>query len=162
MAELVEVAKRQFSSTLLVEDHIGDSLDFAMTGNHDHRQAEALLENGVDDDKTFDRSLHQQARVFLDEIGLAAMAGGQIEVALLDEELLDPCQNLGGIAVAELGNQNADGKGLPLAQGARIEAGTVIEFRSRLGHAVASLLGNGADAGRIIQDKRDGGRRKIE
>ena len=36
VAELVEVTQGEFGGALLVEDDVGDSFDFAVTGNDDH------------------------------------------------------------------------------------------------------------------------------
>src|SRR5579862_6793461 len=143
MPELVQMAKSQFRSPLLVENHVGDALDFAMTSDCHHGKTETFFENRIDENESLNRTFHQQTRIFLDEIGLAAMAGRQIEIALLDEKLLHAGKHLGGIAVAQLGDKNTDREGLALAQRPRVEAGPVIELGRCFDDPVASLLRNG-------------------
>jgi len=64
--------------------------------------------------------------------------------------------------IVEIRDQNADGKRLLLAQGASVEAGTVIELCGSLKNAVARFLRNGADAGGIVEDQGDGGWGQVE
>src|SRR5215469_5596304 len=90
------------------------------------------------------------------------MACGEIEVALLDQEFLHSGKHLGGVTVAELGNQDADGEGLALAERAGVKAGPIVELRGRVNDPVARLLGNRPDARGIIQYERDGGWREIQ
>ena len=59
-----------------------------MAGDGDRRKFQAMLEHSVDQDEAFDRTVHQHARIFFNQVGLAAMACGQIEVAFFDERLL--------------------------------------------------------------------------
>ena len=124
--------------------------------------AETFFEGGVDEDEAFDGAIHEEARVLFDEIGLAAVTCGEVEVALFNEVLFDAAENLHGVAVTEFGNEDADGEGLAFAQGAREEAGTVVEFCGSLSNAVARFLRDGADSGSVVQDQRDGGRREVE
>ena len=147
MAELIQMTKAEFGSSFLVQDDVGDSLNLAMSRDHDARQAETLLEDGVDDDEALYGAFHQQPRVFLDKVGFAAMARGEVEIALLDKKFLDARQYLGGIVVAEFGDENAHGKRLPLAQGTSVEAGAVIEPGRRFNDPVTGVLRNGAHTG---------------
>ena len=162
MAELIEMTQSQFRGAPLIEHHVGDSLDLAMSGDDHHGQAEALLQNRVDQDETFDGAIHEQARILLDQIGLAAMARSQIEVPFFNEKLLDSRQNLRRIVVAEFGNQHAYRECLTLAQRSRKKAGAVIELCRGLGHAIACVLRNRSHARRIVQHQRDCGGRKVQ
>jgi len=64
--------------------------------------------------------------------------------------------------VIELRHQDANGKRLPLAQRASVKARAVIKFGGGFGYAVARLLWYGADARRIVEHERDGGRRQVK
>ncbi len=89
MAELVEVAQGKLGGALLVEDNVGDAFNFAMAGDNDGGQsAEALLESRIDKDEAFDGAIQKEARILLDEVGLATVTRGEVEVALLDQGAL--------------------------------------------------------------------------
>src|SRR5579883_451841 len=90
------------------------------------------------------------------------MTGSEIEVALFDEDLLDAIHDQDGVTIAELWDQDANGKGLFTAQRAGIEAGAVIELLCRSQDAVACLLGDGTHAGRVVEDQRDRRGRQIK
>ena len=163
VTELIEVAQGKFGCALLIEDDVRDAFDFAMAGNDDGREnAEAFFEGGIDKDEAFNGAIHEEARVLLDEIGFAAMACGEVEVAFFNEVLFDPAEHLHGIAVTEFGNEDADGESLAFAQRAREEAGAVVEFGRSFNDAIASFLRNGTDAGSVIQNQGNGGRREVE
>lgn len=163
MAKLVEMAQRKLGGTLLVENHIRYALDLAMTCDGDSWEtAETFFEGSIDEDKAFDGTIHEETWILLDEIGLPAVTRGEVKVPLFDEMLFNAAENLHGVTVTEFGYKNADSKCLALAQGAREKAGTVVEFCGSFGNAIACFLGDGANSGSIVQNQRDGSRRKIE
>ena len=162
MAELHQVAQRQLGGAALVKHHVGHALNFAVPGDGDGGRLEPVFEYGVNDDEALDAAVEQQPRVLLNEVRLAPVADGEVEVALFEQQLLGAGEHLRGVVVVEVGHQHADGEGLPLAQRARVKAGPVIELGRGHGDAVARLLGNGAHARRVVEHQRDGGRRQVE
>jgi len=156
------MAEDEFRGACLVKDNVGDARDFAMTGYGDDGDGQRVLEDGVDGDEAFDRAVEEEARVFLKQVRLAAVAGREVEVAFFEEYVFHAFEDLGGVTVAEGGDEDADGKGLAFAQGAGEEAGAVVELFGGFSDAFAGFLGNGANAGGIVEDERDGGRGEIE
>src|SRR5208282_3995636 len=99
VTELVEMAQSQFRRAALVENHVGDSGNFAMPRNRDGREREAMLQDRIDQDETLDRPLHQHARVLFNQVGLATVTGREVEVTFLDERFFYSGEHLCGIAV---------------------------------------------------------------
>ena len=89
------------------------------------------------------------------------MAGCEVEVTLFNQQLLHARKHLRGIVVIQVRDQHADEKALPLAQRTGKEAGPVVELGRCFGYTVARLLRNGTDTGRVVQNLRDGRRRKV-
>src|SRR4051794_30018310 len=86
MAELIQMAESEFSGALLIENYVSDTLDFLMSGDNDGRQnGHAFFESCIDEDESFDGAIHEEARVLFDEIGFAAVAGSEVEVAFFNE-----------------------------------------------------------------------------
>ena len=152
VSELVEMAQGKLGGALLVEDDVGDAFDFAMAGDDNGGEnAEALFKRRIDKDEAFDGAIHEKSRVLFDEVGLAAVARGEVEIALLDKVLFDAAEDLHRVAVTEFGNEDADGESLALAQGPCKKAGAIVELGSGLRNAVAGFLRDGADSGGVIQ-----------
>src|ERR1039457_6567820 len=107
------MAEGEFSGPLLIEHDVSNALNFAVSGDDHDRQRQAFLEYRVDDNEAFYRTLHQQTRILLDQIGFAAMASGQIEIAFFDQEYLNTGQDLGCVPVAQLRHKDTDSEGLP-------------------------------------------------
>ena len=121
-----------------------------------------FFEGCINEDEAFDGAIHEQARVLFDQVGFAAMTCGEVEIALFNEVLFDTAENLHGVAVTEFGNEDADGECLAFTQRAREEAGTIVEFGRSFNDAIASFLGDGTDAGSVIQNQGNGRRREVE
>jgi hypothetical protein len=152
MAKLVEVAQGKLGGALLIEDDICNAFNFAVTSDgHSRKDSDALFERGIDKNEAFNGAIHEEARILFDEIGFATMTCGEIEVTFLNEMFFDAAEDLHGIAVAEFGHEDTDCKRLAFAQRAREEAGAVVEFGGSFSNAVTGFLGDGADAGSIIQ-----------
>ena len=73
--------------------------------------------------------------------------------------LFDAAENLHGVAVTEFGDEHADRESLSLAQGARKKAGAIVEFGGCFCNAIAGLLRNGSNSGRVVQNQRNRSRR---
>ena len=163
VAELVEVTEGEFSSALLIKDDIGDAFDLAVAGDDNGGEnSNVFFESGINKDESFDGAIHEESRILLDEIGFTAVTRGEVEVAFFNEVLFDAAEDLHRVAVTEFGNEDTDGECLALAQGAREETGAVVEFGGSLNDAVTGFLGDGTDAGSVIQNKGNGGRREVE
>ena len=163
VAELIEVTEGEFSSALLIKDDVCDAFNFAMAGDDDGREnSNVFFEGGINKDEAFNGAIHEESRVLLDEVGFTAVTRGEVEVAFFNEVLFEAAEDLHGVAVTEFGNEDTDGECLALAQGPREEAGAVVEFGGSLNDAVARFLGDGTDAGSVIQNKGNGGRREVE
>lgn len=72
-----------------------------------------------------------------------AVAGDEIEVAFLEKIVFDAAHDRGGIAVADLGYDDSDGKAALGAERAGEEIGAVLEFSGGGEDTVLGLLGDG-------------------
>src|ERR1017187_2831113 len=113
------MAEGEFSGPLLIEHDVSNALNFAVSGDDHDRQRQAFLEYRVDDNEAFYRTLHQQTRILLDQIGLAAMSSGHIEIAFFDQEFRNARQDLGCVTVAQLRFKDSDSEGVPFAERTR-------------------------------------------
>jgi hypothetical protein len=113
--ELIEMTQSKLRGPTLVEEHIGCSFNLAMSRDDDDRQGETLCQNGVNEDESLDRAIHEQARIFFDKVRFAAVASYQIEVPFLNEKLLHSDKYLGRVIVAKFRDEHTHRKGLALA-----------------------------------------------
>ena len=146
----------------MVEDDVGYALDFVVAGDGDHGHGEVEVPGSVDGDEAVDGAFQEHARIFVDEIGAVAMAGDEVEIALLQEVIFDSAHDRSGIAVADFGDDDADGKAALGAQGAGKEIGAIFEFAGGGEDAVLGFLRNGVGDAGAVDDERDGGGRKSE
>lgn len=146
----------------MVEDNVGDTFDIVVPGHGDHGHGKVETPGSVDGDEAVDGAFHENVRVFIDEIGAVPMAGDEVEVTLLQEVIFDAAHDGSGIAVADFGNNYADGKAALRAQGAGKEVGTIFEFAGSGEDAIFGVLGDGVGDGRTVDDKRDSGGGKGE
>src|ERR1017187_3067287 len=102
------MAQRQLCRPSLVEDYVGYTLKFAMSSDRHDRQLQAVLQQRINQDESFYTAVHQQTRIFLDQVRLAPMAGSEIEVALFNEKLFHPGEHLSCVVVVQIRNQYAD------------------------------------------------------
>jgi len=163
VSKLIEMAKRQVCSAFLVENDAGHTFDLLVAcDSYGRKRSNALLQRCIDKDEAFDGAVHEKARILLDEVGLTAMTGRQIEVTLFDQMFFDAAQNLRCVTVAKFGYEHAYCEGLAFSQRTGEEAGPVVELGGGLYDTVSSVLRDGTHAGSIIQDQRYGGWRKVE
>ena len=85
------------------------------------------------------------------------VAGDEVEVALLEEKVFDAAHDGGGVAVADLGDDDADGEAALGAQGAGKEVGSILEFSGGGEDAVFRFLGDGVGDRGAVDDQGDGG-----
>ncbi len=162
MAEVEEVLQCYLSRTFVVEDDVGDTGDFVVSGDGDDGQREVEVPGGIDGDEAIHRSLLEHTWVLVDQIGTVAMAGDEVEVTLLQEIVFDAAHDGGGIAVTDFGDDDSDGETALGAQRAGEEVGTIFEFAGGGEDAVFGLLRDGVGDAGAVDDEGDGGGRKIE
>ena len=97
----------------------------------------------------------QERRVFLNQVGSVAMADDEVEVALLEEVILDPGKYQGGVTFADLGNDHANGEASFLAQRSGHQIRTVVQLASGGTHTFLGAGGDGFGTGRAVDDQRD-------
>ena len=161
VAELVEVAEGEAGGVLVVEDDVGDVGQGGVAGDEHGGQRERVGEVGVDGEDAVDAARAEELGIGLDEVGLVAVVDGEVEVALLHEEVADAAEDLGVVAFAELGEEDADGLHALALEGAGDHAGLVVELGGGGADALAGGLGDGA-AGGVVEDEGDGGGAEAE
>ncbi len=162
VTELVEVTEGETGSAVVVEDEIGDSGNADVGGDSDCGKGDALAQFGVDEKKTVDGAADEEVGVFLDEVGSAEMADGEVEIAGLKEIFFDAEHEAGEVALAELGDDDAHGVGEPGAKHAGVYVGTILEFFCRIENPLASLGRDGLGYGGVVEDDGDGCGREIK
>ena len=154
--------QHQFRRPPLVQHNIRHAFNLAMSGHGYHRQIHPMGQHGVDHKEPFDRAIQKKTRILLNQVWLTAMTGGQVEIPLLDEILLDTGQHLRCITIAQFRNEHTHQEGLALAQRPCIKARPVVEFGSRLRHPVPGLLRNRPHAGSVVEHQRDRSRGEVQ
>ena len=91
-----------------------------------------------------------------------AVANDKVKVSLLQEMILDAAHDGGGVAIADFGDDDANGEAALSAQGAGKKVGTVFIFSGGGKNSVFGFRRDGVGDGRTIDDERDSGRRKSE
>lgn len=146
----------------MVENDVGNALDFVVAGDGDHRHREVEVPGSVNGDESVHGAFEEHARIFIDEIGTVAMTGDEVEIALLQEVVLDSAHDRGGVPVADFGDDDPNGEAALRAQGAGEEIGAVFEFAGSREDAVLGFLRNRVGDAGAVDDERDGGGREIE
>ena len=102
MSEFVEMAKGEAGGAVVLEEDVGDARSLDVGGDGDGGDGDLLAEVGVDEEQAVDGAIEEELRVLLDEIGAAEMADGEVEVAGLEEVLLDAEHEAGEVAFARV------------------------------------------------------------
>jgi hypothetical protein len=106
MPQLVKMTQRQLRGPAVVQQNVGDAFNLAVTGDRDHWDGKTVLQRRIDGDEALDRAVHQQSRILLDQVCLAPMAGGQVEIPLFEQHLFDAVHHQYRITVAQLRYQH--------------------------------------------------------
>ena len=162
VAKVIQVLEGDFGSAVMVQNNVDDAADVVVAGNSDDGDREVEVPGRVDGNEAVDGTLEKHAGVFVDEVGAMAVAGDEVEVALLEEIVFEAAHDRGGVAVADLGNDNADGEAALGAQGTGEKIRTVLELAGGGENAILGLLGDGIGDVGTIDDERNGGGRKAE
>src|SRR3954467_8623491 len=98
MSKLQQMLERQHCGVAMIEHNVGDSGHTTMPRDNDggHLRSRGQL-GSVDGDNSFDYPLHEEAGILLEQVGLVTMANHKVEVARLQQVVLDTCQNQCGI-----------------------------------------------------------------
>ncbi len=161
MAEVVEVLEGKAGGEYMIEDDVGDVGQVCVAGDEDGGEGEWVDELGIDGEDAVDAAGLEECGVLLDEGLLVAVVNGEVEVAFLHEEVADAGEDLGVIAFAEDGEEDADAPHGLAEEGAGDHVGLVVEFGGGGSNSLAGGFGNGA-AGSVVEDERDGGGTEIE
>lgn len=132
-----------------------------MAGDEDGGEGAFALEVGVDGEEAFDAAGGEDFRVGAEEVGAMAMVDGDVEVAFAHEEVAGAREDLGVVALAELGEEDADGFEALALKFAGDHAGLVVELPGGGADTLAGGVGDGA-VGRVIEDDGDGGGAEVE
>jgi hypothetical protein len=162
MPEIVEVLECEAGGAVVVEHEVGDAGNADVRGDSDGWKRNALAEIGVDEKEAIDGAADEKVRIFFDEIGMAEMTDGEVEITGLQEIFFNTEHESGEVAFAELGDDDADGVGEAGSEHAGVHIGPVLKFFGGVENALASLWRDGLGDGRVIEDDGDGGRREIE
>jgi len=101
---------------VVVQHNIGVALHLLVPGDGDNRHAHLLIQRGVHQQKAVHGALGEQARVFVNQVLLALVADHKVQVAGLQQKLLNAVHQHGEVALTELRHDDADRKGLARAQ----------------------------------------------
>ena len=132
-----------------------------MAGDEHGGQDASVFEVGIDGEDAFDAASLEHLRVGEEELRPVAMVDGEVEVALLHEEVAGAGDDLGVIALAEFGEEDADGLDALALKFAGDHGGLVVELASGGADALAGGGGDGA-AGCVVEDEGDGGGAEVE
>ena len=147
MSEGVEVVEGEFGGAAVVEGDVGGAGRLLVSGDGDGGDRTAMRKEGVDGNDAFDGAVEQEILGAGDHGGLVMMADEEVEVSGLEQVLFDAAEDEGSVALANLGDKDADGLGAAIAEGARGEVGAVVEALGRGEDAVLGGLWNGLCGG---------------
>ena len=81
---------------LVVDDDVRDARQSrGGPATDDRRQGQGVLDRRVDQDQPLDGALREELQVVVEEVGLRVVAGDQVEIALLQELVLDAAEDAG-------------------------------------------------------------------
>ena len=156
-----QVAEGQFGRAIMVENDVADARERFVAGHGNGGDRTGSFDMGVNSEDAFNATLFEQAWVFVDEVLAVAMVGSKEEVALAHEDVGGAGKDLGVVAVAELGEKDADGLGTLTLQKPRDHRGLVVELASSGADALAGGLRDGT-IGRVVEDEGNGRRAEVE
>ncbi len=147
MPKAPEVLQGQSGGALVVEDDIRDAIAFVVARDGDHRHGQALLHRRVHCNDALHGSRQQEVLVFVDQVRTMMVADDEVEVAFLQQPLLDAAQHQRRVSLTHLWNHHADG-----------EAAPVPELTAEDVRLVVQQLGRGQNA--LLRRRWNGSRRR--
>jgi len=88
-----------------------------VNGNGNGRDFIAFLQIGVGGDDAFHGSLLEENRVLFQQVWPVTMADNKVEIAFLDQMILNSGEDQSGVALADFRNDDANGETAPLPEG---------------------------------------------
>ena len=161
MAEPIEVTEGKLGGAVMIEDNVGDPEEGSVTGDSDGGRMNHSLQLGIDCEDAVDAARLEKTGILGDEVFSVTVMRGKEEVALLHKNVSRSAKDLGVLAFAEFGKEDADGLGPEALERACNEAGLVAELLCSGLYSFAGGRWNGA-AGRIVQDEGDGCRTEVQ
>ena len=162
MPEFGEMRQCLSRGGLVVDDDVGDARQFAVPGHDDRRQGQSVLDRRVDENQPLDGALGEELQVIVEEVGLRVMSGDQVEVALLQELVLDASEDAGRVALADLRQKDADRERPLPPKRACDEVRAVAEFFRRGADSLLGLRGDPLGGRRAVHHQGNGGRRQAQ
>lgn len=162
VAERVEMEEGELGGAAMVEGDVGDAGGLMVAGDGDGGDGAAAGQGRIDGDDALDGAVEQKGLGAVDHGGLMVMADEEMEVSGLEQVLFYAAENEGGVALANLGNEDADGLAAAVAEGAGGEVGAVVETFRGGKDTVLRGLGDGLCGGGGVEHARDGGGREME
>src|SRR4029077_4536828 len=100
VAEFDNVLHREKRPLRIVHAHIDYPLNLAVSRNRDRGHGKRMLQECIHEDDAFDRPVDEHSWILFNQCGSATVAGDKVEVATLQQLILDPAQNGRCIALA--------------------------------------------------------------
>src|ERR1700727_636654 len=153
-----EVFQRNFRRPFVIEHDIDYPLHLIVSGYCHHRHSGSESPWSVDGDEAIDRAFQKQPGIFVDEVGPMPVAGNEVEITFLQQMVFDPTHHRSRIAIADLGNDDANGEATLCAQGASEEIWPVFVFLYSGKNSVLGFLRDGiCHAGSVNNQRYSGG-----
>lgn len=109
----------QLSGMLVIERDIGNALNMVVAGYGHHGNRDRVLDQRVKGNDSLRAAAYQHPHVFIHQFLLMPVMGGEIKVSCPEKLVPDAAHDLGMIAVAKLGHQNANSMSPTIAQRTR-------------------------------------------
>jgi hypothetical protein len=157
-----QVFEREVRRPRVIDLDVDDAFDRLMPRDRHDRDRQRLGERRVEGDDAFDRAIDQQLLVLVDEVVAMAVAGQEVEIARLQQVVLDPAQRQRHIALADVRDEDADRQAALPRERPRQRVRLIAELPGRGDDAVLGPLGDGVGRGRLVEHQRHRGRRQPE
>lgn len=162
MTETVEMLESETRGVVVVELDGDDAGAALVAGDGDERDGKRLGDGGVDGDDAFDGAGDEHARIAVEELGAVAVADDEVEEAGLEQLVLDAGEDGGGVALADFGDDDANGVSAAFAEAAGDGVGGVTVLGCGGENTLAGGRGDAILLGLTVDDAGDGGGRELE
>jgi hypothetical protein len=127
-----------------------------------HRHGQRLGKRRVERDDAFHRAIDQQLLVLVDEVVAVAVAGEEVEIARLQQVILDAAERQSHVPLAHVRDQHANRQAALPRQRPGERVRLIAELPGRGDDAVLGALRDGVGRRRLVEDQRDGRRRQVQ
>src|SRR5215469_18901134 len=135
---------------LMIHNDVGDICNMVMSRYGHDGNRELVIPNRVDGNDSVHPPIEKGFGIFLDAVGTVAVTGYEEKVPFFDQTIFYPAEHGRGVPFADLGNNHANGKTAPGAQGASQQIRSVVELSRGGEDQVFRLLGYSVGAARPI------------